>query len=62
MNGAPAAVGARAGDPQPLNTVFETLHRDLGDQPAVVHDADPIAEALELVDEMAGDEDRRLSL
>src|SRR5207244_138674 len=50
----------RARDAQPLDPVLEALHRHLGDEAAVVHDADPVADAPQLVDQMTGDEDRRL--
>src|SRR2546422_11717696 len=44
-------------DTQSLYPVLETVHRHLGDEPTVVHDADPVADALQLVDEVTGDED-----
>src|SRR5437660_8845369 len=51
-----------ARDAQPLYAVLEALHRHLGDEAAIVHDADPVADALELVDQVTGDEDSRLPL
>ena len=40
-----------------LDAVLEVRHREFGDQRSPVHDAHPVADALELVHQVRGDED-----
>ena len=54
--------GKRILHTQPFHAVLEALHRQLCDESSAVHHADPIADPLQFVHEMAGDEHRGVLL
>src|SRR5207244_5600416 len=54
---APERVGS-SNNAQTFDTVLELLHRQLGDQSAAVQQTHPVTDALQLVNEVTGDEHR----